>query len=80
MNTFKNLLTEIPEWEDKGWVPEITPVSNIDLERNDPVNSASMFLHMSDPCPNCGAFNMLVGDWACYGQCSPCEVKQWGKY
>lgn len=50
------------------------PVTIIDLERGPIVD---MHHHLADPCPDCGAFNMFVGDWVCYGRCSPCEHATW---
>lgn len=45
------------------------------MERN-PHLLLDMNLPMQDPCSNCGAFNMCVGDWVCLGQCGPCEVAE----
>lgn len=49
--------------------PLQTPVTILDLERGPMVD---MMLPMSDPCPSCGATNMLVGDWVCWGTCIVC--------
>jgi hypothetical protein len=51
-------------------VPPQLPVTIIDMERTSGIYD--MHLHMADPCPNCGAFNMHVGDWVCWGACYPC--------
>lgn len=56
--------------------PSQTPISIIDLERDTSSVGFDMFLHMSDPCPKCGAFNMRVGDYTCFGTCWPCEYHQ----
>ena len=32
----------------------------------------SMDVPMSDPCPKCGAFRMLTGDYMCIGACMIC--------
>ena len=51
------------------FVPELTPVSMRDVDMMPPMD---MCIHMSDPCPGCGAFNMRVGDYVCWGACSKC--------
>ncbi len=50
--------------------PEQTPVTIIDLERTG--RMFDMFLPMADPCPSCGAFNLRVGDYVCWGMCYHC--------
>jgi predicted nucleic-acid-binding Zn-ribbon protein len=67
-------LDELQEEEQKLWpTPEDTPVSILDVDRLPPMN---MSVHMSDPCPACGAFNMQVGDYVCAGTCWPCAYKE----
>lgn len=50
--------------------PPQLPVTIIDLERSN--GCFNMHLHMADACPSCGAFNMHVGDYVCWGMCYPC--------
>lgn len=66
---FKSLLGDITEYEPPNELPEILPPSIRDVNMG---SCYEMFLHMQDPCPNCGAFNMLLGDYVCYNMCSPC--------
>jgi hypothetical protein len=61
-------LSDIPRW--KIVEPPQLPVRIIDLERVD--GCMDMDHHMGDPCPECGAYNWRLGDWACYGMCWPC--------
>ena len=72
-NLFLNI--EIEQVSVKDIIPDILPVSIIDIERLPP--AVNMNLHMSDPCPTCGAFNMMTGDFICYGQCGICEEKDY---
>jgi hypothetical protein len=51
--------------------PPQVPVSIIDIEHR-MAGVYDMDLHMSDPCPKCGAFSMLVGDYVCWGTCLHC--------
>lgn len=61
------------QWEEqmvKYDEPDILPVQQRELEITDKI--VNMELPMADPCPNCGAFRMMVGDWVCYGHCGIC--------
>ena len=51
------------------FVPDLIPVSMIDVDRSPPM---SMELPMSDACPSCGGHNMKVGDYVCWGFCYRC--------
>ena len=53
-------------------VPPQLPVTILDLERA--TECYDMMLPMADPCPNCGAFRMQVGDWVCWGHCFRCFI------
>ena len=53
--------------------PPQTPVTIRDMELGAAKGEYyDMSLHMADPCPECGAFRMLVGDYACFGVCQSC--------
>jgi len=56
-------------------IPDVLPVSMRDVYMSDPLE---MNLFMSDPCPNCGAFRMMVGDYVCWGICYICFSKMVG--
>ena len=58
-----------------GHIPDVTPVSFRDIDMLPPMD---LTLPCSDPCPNCGAFNMKVGDYVCMGVCSACT--DWPEY
>lgn len=60
---------EVGEWPTIE--PPQLPVTIRDMEQAD--GSFDMHLHMADPCPACGAFNMQVGDYACFGVCDICS-------
>ena len=64
-NLLKNFLVQ-----DKWIEPEVTPVSmrDVDMAKGE----FDMCLPMADPCPNCGAFNMQIGDYVCMGFCCKC--------
>lgn len=51
--------------------PPQVPVTILDLERIENDGCVDMLLPMVDPCPNYGAYRMLVGNWIC---CDMCEV------
>jgi len=53
--------------------PPQLPVTILDTVRAN--GCFDMHHHMSDPCPECGAFRMQVGDWVCYGICGACYEK-----
>lgn len=59
---------EVPDYE----TPPQLPVTILDFERRKGL--FNMMLPMADPCPACGAFNMLVGDWVCWGACNICAI------
>lgn len=62
------------------FIPEITPVSMIDVDRMPPMD---MMQSMSDACPRCTGFTMFVGDYVCWGFCGVCyenAIKQSGEY
>ena len=50
---------------------EDQPVTIRTIEHSPPMD---MHLPMADPCPECGAFNMFVGDYVCYESCSACYL------
>jgi hypothetical protein len=52
--------------------PPQTPVTIRDIEVTGDFYHET--LHLADPCPACGAFNMQVGDYMYIGFCSKC----WG--
>lgn len=56
-------------------IPDVTPVSFRDIDMNPPM---SLELPCSDPCPECGAFNMTVGYYVCVGACHVCAT--WPEY
>jgi hypothetical protein len=63
-------ITDLEKWEDiPEFIPDALPVSILDVERMPPMN---MNHHMSDPCPSCKGFRMLVGDYVCWGFCGAC--------
>ena len=63
-------MTDLKKWEDTPeFIPDVFPVSMLDVERMPPIN---MNQHMSDPCPTCKGFRMLVGDYVCWGFCGIC--------
>lgn len=65
-----NFLTNIDvHVEAPNYIPDVLPVSKIDIDRNPPMD---LMLPMSDPCDRCGAFNMQVGDYVCFGFCRNC--------
>lgn len=51
------------------YIPEITPVSMNDVDKMPPMD---MSIQMSDPCPKCLGFTMVVGDYVCWGFCYHC--------
>lgn len=78
MIDFSALLSEGNyEHLEETWQPSDLPPSIRDIEK---LPCMDMSLHCADPCPNCGAFNMRVGDYVCYGMCEPCEVRIWNQY
>lgn len=69
VNMFHQTLEAIQHVEPDEQPPQV-PVTIRDLEVTD--RRCSMELSMADPCPECGGFNMLVGDWVCFGSCEHC--------
>lgn len=63
------LSLELKQVLPEDFIPEITPVSMRDV---DMMPCMDLTIHMSDPCPGCGAFRMQVGDYVCVGFCSGC--------
>lgn len=63
-NSFEAKMYQEPEF-----IPELTPVSKIDVDRMPPMN---MHLPMSDCCPECGGHRLQVGDYVCWGMCYIC--------
>lgn len=57
------------EEEGEQFVPDVLPVSMIDVDRSP---SMDMHLPMSDACPSCGGHRLLVGDYVCWGVCWIC--------
>lgn len=69
----KLLVADLKDLEAQEWrevTPEIDPPSkrDVDLAKG----CMDMHLHMQDPCPVCGGFRMLLGDWVCWGVCHLC--------
>lgn len=71
MIDFSELINKDIELEEiKNTAPPQLPVTIIDLDRA--TDCYDMNIPMADPCPACGGFRMLVGDWVCWGFCYGC--------
>jgi hypothetical protein len=69
---FSALINTDVKMEQTTEQPPQIPVTILDMERAS--GCFDMNLQMADPCPNCGGFNMKVGDWVCWGTCYRCYV------
>ena len=50
--------------------PTVLPVSIREIDMT--LGCFDMRIPLADPCPQCGAFNMQVGDYVCWGHCGAC--------
>ena len=70
LNFFEALLTSVPPHAAQTPAGLPLPVTMKDMDAcREPL---PMDMHMADPCPVCGGFMMLVGDYASWGACYRC--------
>lgn len=62
----------VSDKDTRNTTPPQLPVSIRDMEVDPSSHAFDMHLPMQDPCPHCGGFRMVVGDYACWGMCYAC--------
>jgi len=79
---FSSLLNlEAIEFDEEAYLePPQYPPTVLDCERSKDTECFDMHLPLADPCPECGAFRYMVGDWACYGKCGICYEEDMKAY